>query len=256
MVRYSGLAAAVLLAVVGALGGALPHGDLHSSPVSIARGPYGPVILCGWLVGTAVLAYAWWAARDRVESTRWAVVTAALWALPFLLVPPMGSRDVYSYACQGYLYGHGLNPYLNGVSALPCPWLDGVSPIWRDTAAPYGPLFVLVAAGAVRLGGDSFTAVLVTLRLVAVLGLVVVAVGLPVLARRCGVPVRRALWIGLAGPLVGPHLIGGPHNDPLMLGLIVSGLALAVTDRARAETGLTGRLVRVGAGCFSGWLSR
>ena len=227
VIRYTGLAAACLLALAGHLGGALPDGDLASTPISVGRGPYGVVILAGWLAGTLGQAYAWWAARDLVPSARWAAVTIALWALPFLVVPPMGSRDVYSYACQGHLFVNGLSPYEVGVSTLPCPWIDAVSPIWRDTAAPYGPLFVLVAAAAVLLGG-SLAAVVVLFRLVAVAGVVAVAVCLPVLARRCGVPAGRALWVALAGPLVGAHLIGGPHNDALMIGLVVAGLTLVV----------------------------
>ena len=231
--RYLGFGAAVLLAVVGWLGGALPDGNPASTPVSIARGPYGPVILGGWLVGTALMAYAWWAMRDRVPSGRWALVTAVLWALPFLVVPPFGSRDVYSYACQGYLYVHGLSPYDVGVDSLPCPWLDAVSPIWRDTAAPYGPLFVLTSAGVFRLAGESLVGVVLAFRLVALAGLAAVALGLPVLARRCGVPTGRALWIALAGPLVGAHLLAGPHNDALMVGLVVAGLAVAALAPGR-----------------------
>jgi alpha-1,6-mannosyltransferase len=226
-----GFGAAVLLAVVGWLGGALPTGDTASTPVTITRGPYGPVILAGWLIGATILAYAWWALRDRVPSARWALTTAALWSAPFLLTPPMGSRDLYSYACQGYLVVHGITPYEAGVDALPCPWLDGVSPIWRDTAAPYGPLFVLLAALVVTFAGDSLVAVIAGFRLVAVIGAVAVAAGLPVLARRCGVPVRRAWWVALAGPLVGAHLIAGPHNDMLMIGLVVAGLAVAAAVR-------------------------
>jgi alpha-1,6-mannosyltransferase len=88
-------------------------------------------------------------------------------------------------------------------------------------------LFVLMAAAVVLLGG-SLTAVLMLFRLVAVVGVVTVAVCLPVLARRCGVPAGRALWVALAGPLVGAHLIGGAHNDAVMIGLVVAGLALVV----------------------------
>lgn len=240
-IRYLGLAAAVLLAIVAWLGGALPHGDLASTPVTIARGPYGPVILLGWAVGTAFRAYAWWTARDRTDLTaRWVLVTSVLWLLPFLFVPPYGSRDVYSYACQGYLYLHGVNPYAHGVQALPCPWLDGVSPIWRDTTAPYGPLFVLISGFAVWIGAGSFAATLAVFRVVAVLGVAGVAAGVPAIARRCGVPTGRALWVALAGPLIGAHLVGGPHNDALMVGLLVAGFALALSPRLslRALAGL------------------
>jgi hypothetical protein len=227
--RILGFAGAVLLAIVGWLGGALPHADLASTPLTIARGPHGPFILVGWLVGTVLLAYAWWASRNRIHDGRGALGTAALWAAPFLVVPPMGSRDVYSYACQGYLYLNGVSPYENGVGALPCPWLDAVSPIWRDTTTPYGPLFVLMSAAGVRIGGTSLVVIVLIFRLLALLGLVAVAAGLPVLARRCGIPVERAWWVALAGPLVGAHMIAGAHNDALMMGLVVAGLALATS---------------------------
>jgi O-antigen ligase len=59
------------------------------------------------------------------------------------------------------------------VATLPCPWLDAVSPIWRDTPAPYGPLFVLIAAAAVWLGG-SLTGVIVVLRVLTLAGLLAV----------------------------------------------------------------------------------
>jgi len=218
--RYLGLAAAVLLAVVAWLGGARPHGDLAVTPLTRA------VILAGWLVGTAIFAYAWWAARDRVPSGRWSLRTAALWAVPFLVVPPYGSRDVYSYACQGYLYVHGMSPYEHGVNALDCPWIGGVAPIWRDTVAPYGPLFVLLSAAGVRVAGGSVVLIVVFFRLLALLGVLAVAAGLPVLARRCGIAPGRACWVALAGPLVGGQLIGGMHNDAVMVGLVVAGLAL------------------------------
>ena len=61
---------------------------------------------------------------------------------------------MYAYACQGASFAGGISPYAQGVSALPCPWLDSVSYIWRDTPAPYGPLFVLVAAAVVKVAGS------------------------------------------------------------------------------------------------------
>lgn len=253
LIRYTGLFGALLLALSGVLGGALPTGSLVSTPVTIARGPYGPLILGCWLVGIAVLVGAWWAARDGVPSLRWAAVTTTLWLLPFLVVPPMGSRDVYSHACQGHLYLNGLDPYRFGVATLPCPWVESISMIWRDTPAPYGPLFVLLAAGAVKLGG-SLVGIIALFRLIAVVGVVATAVCLPVLARRCGVPAGRALWVALAGPLVGFHLVGGPHNDALMLGLLAAGLAMVVTRPGRPAPLLGGGallglavLVKIGA---------
>ncbi|MEV1113219.1 polyprenol phosphomannose-dependent alpha 1,6 mannosyltransferase MptB [Micromonospora sp. NPDC049751] len=225
--RYAGLVGAVLLAVAGYLGGALPDAPLNVTPVSIWRAPGGPATLACWLVGTALLVGAWWSLRAGAPSSRWAYVTAGLWALPLLLAPPLGSRDVYSYACQGWTYAHGVDPYAVGVAASGCPWGETVAPIWRDTPAPYGPVFVLLAALAVTVGGG-LTGTVVLLRVIAVAGLLLAALCLPSLARATGVPTRRAAWLALAAPLVGVHLVGGAHNDAVMLGLLLCGLLVAV----------------------------
>ncbi|MFJ6196226.1 polyprenol phosphomannose-dependent alpha 1,6 mannosyltransferase MptB [Micromonospora sp. NPDC092111] len=236
--RWLGLVGSVLLAVAAYLGGALPDGDLRPTPVSIWQGRHGPLILGLWLAGTGLLAWAWWTLRDRVPSARWALVTAGLWLLPLLLAPPLASRDVYAYSCQGASYTAGINPYEQGVSALPCPWLDTISYIWRDTPAPYGPLFVMIAGAIVRATGslDADTALTVNIalfRLLAVVGLALTAACLPVLARRCGVPVGRAVWLALASPLVGVHLVSGAHNDALMIGVLVAGLAVVAANPGR-----------------------
>ncbi|MGC4864142.1 polyprenol phosphomannose-dependent alpha 1,6 mannosyltransferase MptB [Micromonospora sp. DT53] len=230
--RYAGLAGAVLLAVAGHLGGALPDTPLGGTPASIWRAPDGPATLTCWLIGTALLVGAWWSLRGSVSSTRWAYVTAGLWALPLLVAPPLGSRDVYSYACQGWTYAHGVDPYTVGVAAGGCPWLDTVAPIWRDTPAPYGPVFVLLAALAVGLGGG-LTGTIVALRVIAVAGLLLAALCLPGLARAAGIPPRRAVWLALAGPLVGIHLVAGAHNDAVMLGLLLCGLLIVVRRPGR-----------------------
>ncbi|MEU7609870.1 polyprenol phosphomannose-dependent alpha 1,6 mannosyltransferase MptB [Micromonospora sp. NPDC049204] len=235
MARYVGLVGAVLLAVAAYLGGALPNAPLGATPASIWRAPDGPATLTCWLAGTVLLVGAWWSVRRGAPSTRWAYVTAGLWALPLLVAPPLGSRDVYSYACQGWTYTQGVDPYAVPVAAAGCPWLDAVAPIWRDTPAPYGPVFVLLAALAVGLGGG-LTGTIVALRVIAVAGLLLGALCLPGLARAAGVPVRRAAWLALAGPLVGVHLVAGAHNDAVMLGLLLSGLLLAVRRPGRPSS--------------------
>ncbi|WP_432954896.1 polyprenol phosphomannose-dependent alpha 1,6 mannosyltransferase MptB [Micromonospora haikouensis] len=229
--RWAGLLGAALLAVAGWLGGALP--DLTGgTPAQVWRGPHGPAVLGCWLAGTALMVGAWWALRDGAPSGRWAYTTAGLWLLPLLATPPLGSRDVYSYACQGWSYAHGRDPYRTGVAAAGCPWLDSVAPIWRDTPAPYGPLFVLLAALAVTVGGGLAGAV-AFLRLYAVAGVLLAAYCLPGLARAAGVPVRRAAWLALAAPLVGVHLVAGAHNDAVALGLLLAGLLMLVRRWAR-----------------------
>ena len=41
-----------------------------------------------------------------------------LWILPLLVVAPMFSRDVFSYAAQGEMMSHHINPYNYGPGTL------------------------------------------------------------------------------------------------------------------------------------------
>jgi hypothetical protein len=66
---------------------------------------------------------------------------------------------------------------------------------------------------------------------VALVGVVLVAAYLPRLAKACGVDPARALWLGLASPLLIAHFVSGAHNDALMVGLLVAGLAYAAERR-------------------------
>ncbi|MEU4560867.1 polyprenol phosphomannose-dependent alpha 1,6 mannosyltransferase MptB [Actinoplanes sp. NPDC023936] len=227
LVRYAGLAGSLLLAVAAWLGGASSPWKPNVTPGTIFAGENGVLLPVTWLVGTLLLIGAWWAGRRHVPSVRWAFVTAALWAAPLLPFLPLASYDVYSYACQGWQQAAGLDPYRGGLDLLGCPWPDAVSPTWRQTPAPYGPVFLVLAALAAKLGGGSLTVTVGLLRLIAVLGVVVIGWCLPVLARRAGVPPERAVWLVLACPLVPIHLISGAHNDAVMVALIVAGLTVA-----------------------------
>jgi hypothetical protein len=233
--RWLGFLGSVCCAAAGFLFGAFSYIRSNVNVVTILRGPNGVPILLLWIAGLAALCTAWWFGRRLAEAgglgTRWIVVTAALWILPMLVTPPLGSRDLYAYACQGALFDSGLNPYAVGVAAQPCPWLDSVSVVWRDTPTPYGPLFLLLAGAASAFGSQVLA--IGVFRLLAVLGVAGIAVCLPVLARRRGVPEQRALWLVLCCPLIPVHLIGGGHNDALVVAFLLAGLAVLAAQPER-----------------------
>ncbi|GAA3941149.1 polyprenol phosphomannose-dependent alpha 1,6 mannosyltransferase MptB [Actinoplanes auranticolor] len=222
--RWLGFFGAVCCAVDAFLYGAAPFIRRNVNVVSVLREPAGALILLLWFAGLTALCVAWWYGRRLQLTPRWILVTAALWSAPLLVVPPLASRDMYANACQGALVHAGFNPYLVGVSAQPCPWLDSVSVVWRDTPTPYGPVFLVLAGLAAAFGSQ--LAALISFRVLAVLGVVAIAACLPVLARRVGAPVDRALWLVLCCPLVPVHLIGGGHNDALTVAFMVAGLAV------------------------------
>lgn len=226
----TGFAGAVLLAGGGLAAGALPARDLFGLAAPREYPGWGLVVS---YAGLALLIAAWWRLgrpirAGEIPDQRKLIVTLALWATPLLLAPPLFSRDVYSYLAQGAMVGEGLDVYRHGPAAFGGPLAAEVPALWQHTPTPYGPLFLLVAAGVAAVSGAHLTAGIVGMRLVAVAGVALVTAVLPGLARRCGVDPSAALWLGVLNPLVLTHLVAGAHNDALMLGLLVAGLAAAL----------------------------
>jgi len=160
------------------------------------------------------------------------VLVLCLWALPPLLATPLLSNDSYSYSAQGEMASRGIDPTAQGPYALSRgPFLRAADPIWRDAPAPYGPVSVSLSKWAVEASGHDPAISVWLMRALALAGVVMSAVGVAVLARQHRVSQATALAVGLASPLVLIHLLGGSHNDALMLGLTAVGLALFGKDR-------------------------
>jgi hypothetical protein len=194
----------------------------------------GVVALCvAWLGIAVTLARPGAEPRPRM---RWLVAIAALWATPLMLGPALFSGDMFSYLGQGDLMRLGIDPYQHGPDALvghhQLNVLHAVSPFWRSTTAPYGPLFVGLSAVVAAIAGSHHMVVAVLLmRGLELAGIALLVVFVPRLARRLGADPVRALWIGALSPLVLFQGIGAGHNDALMAGLLVAGVCLALERR-------------------------
>ncbi len=154
-----------------------------------------------------------------------------LWALPLLLAPPMFSRDVYSYLAQSEISLQGLDPYRVGPATglgLDHVFTLSVPNLWRETPAPYGPLFLWIGRGISALTGDNIVEAVLCHRLLVLAGVGLIVWATPRLARRCGVAEVSALWLGPANPLLFMHLVAGIHNEALMLGLMLAGTEFAL----------------------------
>jgi len=143
----------------------------------------------------------------------------------------MYSKDVYSYLAQSQIARIGLDPYRVG----PAPGLGldhvftlSVPSLWRETPAPYGPLFLWIGRGISELTGENIVAAVLCHRLVVLVGVGLIVWATPRLARRCGVAEVSALWLGAANPLLLMHLVAGIHNEALMLGLMLAGTEFAL----------------------------
>ena len=157
--------------------------------------------------------------------------TLLVWMVPLLIAPPMYSKDVYSYLAQSQIARIGLDPYQVG----PAPGLGldhvftlSVPSLWRETPAPYGPLFLWIGRGISEITGENIVGAVLCHRLVVLAGVGLIVWATPRLARRCGVAEVAALWLGAANPLLLMHLVAGIHNEALMLGLMLAGTELAL----------------------------
>lgn len=248
LIRRFGTVGALLLAA-GSLGaGASPvFNPVSTVPVFGLFTRLPTVALSSAVTGMGMVLIAWlWLGRfvrpgrTRLLSRTQLERTLVMWVAPLVLVPPMFSRDVYSYLAQSKIAFLGLNPYeLGPASALGVadPLTRGVPNLWRETPAPYGPLFLTVGRGISALIGDHVVTGALLHRALELLGVVMIVWALPRLARRCGVQPVSALWLGAANPLVIWHLVVGSHNEALMVGLMMIGFELAVRRMPRVGKG-------------------
>lgn len=188
------------------------------------------------ILGLAMLLQAWLVlgyellSRGRAHvltPLRDIIAIVSAWIVPMLLVPPLFSRDAYSYYVQGRVFGAGFDPTTTGISVVPGWFEDGADPMWIESPTPYGPLFLMIERFVANFVHPNAYFGALLFRLVALLGVALIAYYLPRLARLHGIDPTRALWLGLLNPVVLMHFVAGAHNDALMVGLLVAGITLA-----------------------------
>jgi len=236
--RLFGATGTVLMAI-GALGaGARPVVQDPTFGVRLLNLPsrIQTVSLTMTTTGAVMMALAWlmlgrFALGSRRMSRGDLDRTLLLWILPLLIAPPMYSKDVYSYLAQSQISRDGLDPYRVGPASglgLGHVFTLSVPSLWRETPAPYGPLFLWIGRSISALTGENIVAAVLCHRLVVLAGVVLIVWATPRLARRCGVAEVSAMWLGAANPLLIMHLVAGIHNEALMLGLMLTGAEFAL----------------------------
>lgn len=189
------------------------------------------ILLQTWLVMGADL-LSGWHLRTRTQ-----IAILATWVLPLLFTPAVFSRDMYAYVAQGRLMAQGYDPYENGVSVLPGWFTEGVDPMWGETPAPYGPLWLLISGSVAEAVQDRIFLGMLIFRLLAVAGVIMMMYFLPKLALAHGIDPQRATWLGLLNPLIIMHFVAGGHNDALMVGLLLWAFHVALRGSSPAVAG-------------------
>ncbi|MFI6144681.1 polyprenol phosphomannose-dependent alpha 1,6 mannosyltransferase MptB [Streptomyces sp. NPDC051109] len=235
--RLLGTLGSVLLAAGSWSAGALPFGVPDG--VWAQRSPAHTVLgAAAAYAGLVLLVVAWWrlggllragepVGPRRLRSVLWP------WVLPLVPGPLIFSNDAYSYVAQGALAVRGWDVYRLGPSVLGGTVADNVPELWQDAPAPYGPVAVAATRAVVAVTGEHHTvAAVLGMRLLALCGLALIVWGVGRLASEWGAErgsavgggEAGALWATVLNPLALVHLVGGAHNEALMIGLMVAGL--------------------------------
>jgi len=216
----------------------MPGSWFFGSPSTTQGSHWGVYFTLAAVYGGLLLLIRVWWAMTRLYARRPGVPIRslgwvfALWSLPMLVIAPIFSRDVYSYAAQGEMVSHHMNPYLYGPFQLGNnSYTAPVDPLWGNAPAPYGPLFLQIDGFFARITFHNELATVVLLRLLSYAGVLLIAFCVPRLASLYHRDKAEIFTLVVLNPVTILHLVGGSHNDSLMLGLLLAGIVAAKEKR-------------------------
>lgn len=196
------------------------------------------------MLGIGILVFSWVAMARfvgisfRFDSTQRLTIgtgelklTLVAWSVPLVFTAPLFTQDIYSYLANGSIVAQGLSPYEAGPVELlgtENALARSVPFIWAQSPSPYGPVALGIAAAISQLTSDGIVFGVLAHRLISLVGIIAMAWALAKLARRCGIAPETALWLGVLNPVVMLHLLGGIHNEAILLGFLLVGIELAL----------------------------
>ena len=192
-------------------------------------------LLYAALAGGALAIWCWALRLGKTIEPRSVVpilVLTAILATPLMIAPGLFSDDVYLYNMYGRVIAeYGANPIAHAPNAFQqdphFAWVH-----WKELAASYGPVWLMLSALLSALAGESVSSVVVVYRIAAlVLHLLVAASIWYVLSRRR----RREAVAGTLfyawNPLVLLEVVANAHND-VLVALFAVLLVAAAAQRA------------------------
>jgi hypothetical protein len=213
----------------------------HVSRITMPGLPHNgerPLTAIMFVVGVSMLGLAWLGLIARLQKSdapernrmRAVIGAALLWFAPLLLGPPLLSSDLYSYAAEGEMAARGIDPTSDAIARLQYgDYISKTDPVWRrSNGNPYGPVQMGAAAAIVTATGHDVDMTLWGLRLLALASVLASIWGIAEIARHYGVSPPVAVAIAIANPIAVLHLVGGAHNDSLLMALLATGAALAL----------------------------
>jgi hypothetical protein len=209
-------------------------GPLRFAGTSLFDGPLaGPVFYAGLWVALILYVVVLRGARELPVRVVFGAVAGL--HLVFLLAPPLLSHDMFSYIAYARLGAeHSLDPYMHAPVEIPG---DPVYPYTGSVGAvsAYGPIFTLLTYPLAWVSVPAALWILKAVAALASLALVGVVWRIARLLDRD--PVVPALAVGLH-PLVLVHVVGGAHNEALVMLVAMAGVLVWVAGREAAGAAL------------------
>lgn len=200
--------------------------------ISLLRGPDGTQVPNIILLTIAFIGFAAvvWAGRRRDGLNRRLVlvVTGGLMVLAVAL-PPIQSRDVWSYTMYGRMVSHYHDsPFTHVPADYPAdPLAVRVAPVWAHTPSVYGPIWVAMSVPGTSLAGSSPLLNRLYFEALAALS---VALAMWIIDRHTN---RSPVALALVGvnPFVVLSVVNGAHNDATVGLLVLGAVLLALRNR-------------------------
>lgn len=239
-------AGVALIAITAFLGPSAAEIPLPAGPFPVSAHAHPSAWLVTALLALAVIAgiggvaLAWAALREGWAPSPRRLLAGGLLATGILVVvPPVTSADVLSYAAYGHIAARGLDPYATVPSSLPADaYARAVEDPWKATPSIYGPLATWEEQAVVSLAGTAHQRLAVGLldlangAAFALAGVLLFAVAGDDDRR------RRALVAVALNPALLLLVVSGAHVDALVVLAVVGALALA--RRSPLGAGLLG----------------
>jgi hypothetical protein len=238
--RGAALAAiGVSIALMTAVGAAGPSAAVAGFPAARGWPPYfghlslSPVLasLLTWLaviIGGAGVAAGLVAVRRGWRPRARNLIIASLVAVvALMLVPPIGSTDIFDYAVYGRIAALGHSPYAMTPAQLRSSGdpVGAIAPVpWENIGSVYGPLATVTEKVASQLSGTSPAKTLFWLKVWNALAYLVIVAALDLLLRRDAAGRARAHLLWALNPLMLLAVMAGGHIDGLAAAAGVTGL--------------------------------
>jgi hypothetical protein len=207
--------------------------------ISLLRGPNGTqvpniILLTISFIGFGAVVWAG-RRRDGLDRRLVIVVTGGLMILAVAL-PPIQSRDVWSYTMYGRMVSHYHDsPFTHVPADYPAdPLAVRVAPVWAHTPSVYGPIWVAMSVPGTSLAGSSPLLNRLYFEALAALS---VALAMWIIDRSTN---HSPLALALVGvnPFIVLSVVNGAHNDATVGLCVLGAVLLALKNRWAACSAL------------------